>query len=189
MRGVVLTVKWQITLFFIFILLAGFTAKAQNQEIRIKEIRQKYTLIHQQLFVLDTVQKDLEGSSEGGSVTGFYKSGKLLAMKATYYGETGYVTTEYYLENGNSFFILRQEHRYNRPMYYDKKAAQENNDPEAFDSQKTTVKEDRFYMHNQILIRWINSSSVQVVQSSSEYKYKAQELLTETASLQSQLDN
>lgn len=163
------------------------TIQAQNSNTHIKEIRQKYSTLHQELPLLDSIQKNLDGSSEGGLLTGYYKDKKLLVIKTIYYGETGYLATEYYLENEVPFFIFQRKSNYNRPFYYNQKTAQENRDSTAFNLQKSTFEESRFYFYEKSLIRWLTPSHTLANPSSKIYLDKAQELLSHVKILKARL--
>jgi hypothetical protein len=89
--------------------------------------------------------KNLEGSSEGATATFYILSNEVQKIVCSYMSGTGKTTLEYYLENGQVFFVYEKETQYNRPIYYDKQMMEENGDTEYFDPNKSIVKEKRFY--------------------------------------------
>lgn len=139
----------------LFLFSTGLTI-AQSTDETIKDIRVKYTDIRDNLDNYDTTMAEVWGeSTEGGQVTGYYDQDNLKYMVVWLLGETGKREIEYYFDNGQLFFVLDTDFRYNRPIYWDEKIAKENNDTETFDADKTVIKEDRYYFDNGQLIRWI----------------------------------
>ncbi|MBX3164180.1 MAG: hypothetical protein KF900_06830 [Bacteroidetes bacterium] len=123
----------------------------------LKLIRQNFKRINSitNWTSIDTLQ--LSETAEGGEAKYYYQNGRLEKVITRYFGETGQLLTEYYLLNGQLSFVFEKSHEYNRPMYYDTTAMKENNDTEAFDFEKSEIKEDRSYFENGSLIHKIES--------------------------------
>jgi hypothetical protein len=138
----------------LFILTAFFFAPglsvAQSADSIISNIRIKYQDIRNNLKSYDTVSTDLEeGSTEGGEATGYYNGKDIKLIEITYYGEMGKTKLEYYFDNGRLFFVFENRYKYNRPIY----------DTIAFDPKKTRVTKDRYYFHNEKLVRWLDNNN------------------------------
>jgi hypothetical protein len=136
---------------------------AQSTDSIINDIRVKYKSVRDNLKNYSTKSIDLSGeSTEGGQAKGYYKGKQLKLIEITSFGETGKSKLEYYFDNGQLFFALELQYKYNRPIYWDKKHMQENNDTEAYDPKKTIVTKDRYYFHQMKLIRWLNNENKEV---------------------------
>lgn len=104
---------------------------------------------------IDTVA--LSESTEGGEARYYYRNGQLEKIVARYYGETFRLLAAYYLLDGQLSFVFEKRHQYNRPLYYDTIAMQENNDTEAFDFNQSAIIEDRSYFENGQLLHQVNN--------------------------------
>ncbi|NML64451.1 hypothetical protein HHL22_04455 [Hymenobacter sp. RP-2-7] len=125
------------------------TAAIQTQYQRISSNRATYK----------TRSISLDGESgEGGQGTAYYEGKEMKLLAVVHYEEMGKREAHYYYHNGQVFFALSSLYRYNRPIYYDKKTARNNGDPEAFDLKKAELTENRYYFQNGKLIRWLNSA-------------------------------
>ncbi len=173
----------------LFLCQALFSFAQQSQETLIKEIRRKYVTLHEQLPTPDSVQKDIQITTEGGKLTGFYKNKELIALKVSLYGETFRHEEEYYLEGGQPFFVLYIHHTYNRPAIYDQQSAKTNKDTEAFDPRKTQIEENRFYLANQKLIRWIDANRKSVSAASPKFQQQNKSLFKSLKEYQELLKN
>lgn len=58
---------------------------------------------------------------------------------------------------GQLSFVFEKSFEYNRPLYYDKKAMQENQDTESFDIDKSEIIEVRSYFNNEKLLHQLNN--------------------------------
>lgn len=168
--------------FLAALLLASTAAQEQATDPAVAAIQADYRRIRSERATYRTRPVDLSGeSAEGGVGTAYYAGKRLQLLEATYYGEMGKQLTQYYYHNGQLCFALSSYHRYNRPFYYDKKAAREAGDSDAFDPKKTVVEENRYYFQNGQLIRWLNPANklqpVTLAAKSEEY----QELLANEA--------
>ena len=129
---------------------------SQSTDSLIKIIKTKYLIIQNNIESYDTISKEeWEGSTEGGRVTGYYKNKDLKLIKGVYFGETGKTETEYYFDDNILIFVFEKNYIYNRPIYWDKKHAQENGDSVTFDHAKTITAEKGLYYYKEKLIRWV----------------------------------
>ena len=136
---------------------------AQSNDSIISDIRTKYQHIRDNLKSYDTTMIDIwDESTEGGQGTAFYDGNSLRLIETIWFGETGKRKTEYYFDNGQLFFAFDTDCEYNRPIYWDEKKAKEFNDSITFDPNKTIVKEDRYYFHNEKLIRWLDNDKKEI---------------------------
>jgi hypothetical protein len=141
----------------VYILLSSNFLFAQNKDSLIKDIRIEYSEIRANLDSYDTTMTEIWGeSTEGGQATAYYDNEDLKLIEVIRFGETGENQIEYYFNNGELIFSFEQNFKYNRPIYWDEEIAKENGDNEAFDPEKTTVKEDRYYFNNEKLFLWLN---------------------------------
>jgi hypothetical protein len=133
----------------------------QNED-SIQSIRQHYTQINANVPRYRRVKKELSGfSAEGGELLAYFHGPSIMKMVATYLGESGKASEEYYFWDGKLIFVLRTEFRYDEPL-----------------SGKVTAKtENRFYFSNDKLIRWIDENGKQVASDSTDYQAKQKEYL------------
>jgi hypothetical protein len=143
------------------IIVAPFAASAQVEE-SIASIRQHYAQINRSASKYKKVKKDLSGfSTEGGQMIAYFDGPNIMKIAATFYGESGKASEEYYYWDGKLIFVLRTDYRYNKPL--------------SGKVVKTT--ESRFYFNDDKLIRWIDESGKQIASDTSEYAEKQKEYL------------
>lgn len=139
----------------------SFAASAQVEE-SIASIRQHYAQINRNAAKYKKVKKDLSGfSTEGGQMIAYFDGPNIMKIAATFYGESGKASEEYYYWDGKVIFVLRTDYRYNKPL--------------SGKVVKTT--ESRFYFNDDKLIRWIDESGKQAASDTSEYQEKQKEYL------------
>ncbi len=144
------------TFALLFVLIIS-CSESQTQNKTVQKIRNTCRKIDSNL---DTYQKKSvlwEEAEEGAEGTAYYKKGHLKMFHVSWRGETGKKEINYYF-NAKRQLIFQQDndYRYNRPIYYTKKIAAENNDTEAYDPKKTTVQKQKYYFENEELIHWID---------------------------------
>ncbi len=136
---------------------------AQNNDSLVKDIQEKYKVIKEDIAsYVATMIEIWDESAEGGQAMAYYGNSDLKMIEVIWLGETGKKIIEYYLDNGKLIFVFDQEFNYNRPIYWDKKTAEENGDDEVFDHIKTTVKEDRYYFHEEKLFLWLDNDKKEI---------------------------
>lgn len=155
---------YKILQLILFLVLSGASSSwAQSTDSIVKDIRAKYQSIRSSLKNYDTIfRQESEESTEGGQITGYYKKKDLKVIEAIYFGETGKSELEYYFDKGLLLFVFQKQYTYNRPIYWDKKHAQENNDTVSYDPWKTKIKLGRYYFHKEKLIRWLDGEEKQI---------------------------
>jgi hypothetical protein len=133
----------------------------QNEDL-IQSIRQHYAQINGSVPRYKRVKKELSGfSAEGGELLAYLHGPSVMKMVATYFGESGKASEEYYFWDGKLIFVLRTDFRYDKPL-----------------SGKVVKKtESRFYFSNERLIRWIDESGKQAASDSPDYQAKQKEFL------------
>ena len=122
---------------------------------------------------------ELWQSTEGGEAKFYYQNENLEKIITRHFGETFQNLTEFYLINGELSFVFEKSYEYNRPIYYDSKAKQENNDSEEFDFDKSEVIEDRSYFKNGELIHKVESGDCGAPFASDYLLEEQKRLLTE----------
>ncbi len=141
----------------LLLLLSCLSMQAGAQSV-IKDIRAKYKVIRDNISVYDTTYVELlDGSSEGGEAIAYFDKKKIKLIEATWYGESGKSSIQFYYHAGKLFFAFEQKHHYNRPVYWDEKMAKESGDNEVYDPKKSKIEEDRLYFSDGKLYKWIDS--------------------------------
>jgi len=150
-----------IFLLALFILSAHGSAKAQS-EAAIETIRQHYAAINKNVTLYRRVKKDLSGySAEGGELIAYFHGPTIMKIAATFFGETGKTTEEYYYWDGKLIFVFRQESHYDKPL----------------SGKVVSTIENRFYFRDDKLIRWIDENGKEVAAGSTEFAEKEKEYL------------
>jgi len=156
-----------VTILFLMILVPTAFATPPQEE-QIQSIRQHYSQINSGVPRYKRVKKNLTGfSAEDGELIAYFHGPTIMKMVATYYGETGRASEEYYYWDGKLIFVLRRDHRYSKPL----------------SGKIVSTKEDRFYFSNDKLIRWIDENAKQVGADAPEYQEKQKELLDSSKEL------
>ena len=150
-------------LFFFLSFLVLRPAVAQ-EDPRIVDIRKEYSHIreHMRSFASESVDF-YDESTEGAVITGYKEKGITRLMDITWYGESGKRIREYYYKDHHIFFVFDQVEYYNQPYYIDAEQLKEMGveDQEPFNPEKSTYEENRYYFHNDELIRWIDPEKQQ----------------------------
>jgi len=150
-----------IFLLALFILSAHGSAKAQS-EAAIETIRQHYAAINKNVTLYRRVKKDLAGySAEGGELIASFHGPTIMKIAATFFGETGKTTEEYYYWDGKLIFVFRREAHYDKPL----------------SGKVVSTIENRFYFKEDKLIRWIDENGKEIAASSTEFAEKEKEYL------------
>ena len=146
-----------------FSALAGGGVPAAPQSADpIETIRQQYANINQKVPSYRRVKKNLSGfSAEGGQLVAYFHGPSVMKMVATFLGESGKASEEYYFWNGKLMFVFRTENRYDKPL-----------------SGKVVKKtENRFYFQDDKLIKWLGEDGKEVPSDSAEFAPKQEEYL------------
>ena len=142
--------------------LATQTVSVAQGDDAINSIRQHYAQINRSAGLYKKVKKELSGfSAEGGELVAYFHGPSVMKMVATYLGESGKASEEFYFWNGKLIFVLRTDFRYDKPL-----------------SGKVVKKtENRFYFSEDKLIRWIDENAKEVASEKAEYAEKQKEYL------------
>lgn len=155
------------TLILMVLVPTAFATPPQSEE-QIQSIRQHYGQINGGVPRYKRVKKNLTGfSAEGGELIAYFHGPTIMKMVATYYGETGRASEEYYYWDGKLIFVLSRDLRYSKPL----------------SGKIVSTKEERFYFSNDKLIRWIDENSKQAAADAPEYQEKQKELLDSSKEL------
>lgn len=109
----------------------------------------------------EKISTDLDIGGEGGTATFYSKNDAVLLIEKVEYGETFRTEKDYYFDDksGDLIYMTERHYRYNRPIYYDEKAAKENNDTEAFDESSSTILTYHNYFENGKLFYRVNKNN------------------------------
>jgi opacity protein-like surface antigen len=139
---------------------AAFGAPQNEKEIQ--SIRQTYAAINRNQARYRKVKKELSGfSAEGGVLTAYFDGPNIVKILATYYGEMGRTNEEFYYRDSKLIFVLRTELNYKRPL----------------SGKVVSTKLNRFYFHDDKLIRWIDESGKLMASDSSEFQEQEKDSL------------
>ncbi|HEX5703596.1 MAG TPA: hypothetical protein VFX97_10395 [Pyrinomonadaceae bacterium] len=137
----------------LFAVLAVYEAQAQGTD-PIQTIRQQYAAINRGAARYKKVKKELLGfSAEGGELVAFTRGPSIVKITATFYGEMGRATDEFYYANDKLIFIFRKHSHYNRPLT----------------GKVVRTTENRYYFKDDKLIRWIGEDGKQVSTTAPEF--------------------
>jgi hypothetical protein len=137
------------------------SASAQVED-PIESIRRHYAAINRSTAKYKKVKKELSGfSAEGGQMVAYFAGPSIMKIAATFYGESGKASEEYYYHGDQLIFVLRTDYQYSQPL--------------SGKVVKTTL--NRFYFSGDKLIRWIDENGKQVASDKSEYQDKQKDYL------------
>lgn len=142
----------------------------KTEEEVISDIREKFGAVNYNLNSYKKIKKDLmDETTEGGELEGYFKKEELKKIVTSYYGEMGKLIEEYYFWDNELFFVFTQDYSYNMPMYMD-------------GSKVDKIDENRYYIHKNKLIRWLNPNKEKVAKS--KFTKKETEILQNTKKLE-----
>lgn len=142
----------------------------------IEQIREQYKLVNINQTKYRMLEKDLMGeTTEGGFMTAYIDQQYLRKIVTTYYKETGKVIIEYYFNHKDLFFAFAKEYHYNKPI-------------DQPGSKVASVKQDRYYVSNKKMIRWLQGNSIQKLNTGA-YKDETTNLLSESSRLYNNISN
>jgi len=122
-----------------------FALTPPQSETDIQSIRQSYAAINRKQSRYRKVKKDLSGfSAEGGVLIAYFEGQNIVKMLATYYGEMGRTSEEFYYRDGKLIFVLRTEMNYKRPL----------------SGKVVSTRLNRLYFQDDKLIRWMFSEEI-----------------------------
>lgn len=153
--------------------LLPFVTNGGAQENTISITRARYAAVNRGLKrcrKIEVAVPDVERyrALEGNSHEAYLCNGAPRKIVGTYYGETGRLIDEYYYWDGELFFVLSRNLRYDKTF-----------------GKVVRIKNDRFYFAGGRLIRWMDEGGQRVKvedgeaqRREREYLDKGQELLT-----------
>ena len=154
------------TLFFLpgwTLCVAAPPAPNESQvERSIRDIRAHYKEINERVSKYRRAKKELSGfSTEGGSLAAYLDGDAIVKMIATFYGESGEATEEYYYWEGQLIFVFRTDSDYDHLL----------------SGKVVHTAQDRFYFNNGVLIRWIDEHAKPVAPDEKTFQAKQNEYL------------
>jgi hypothetical protein len=136
------------------------TGRAQTTDPT-QSVRQQYAAINRHVARYRKVRKELSGfSAEGGKLIAYFDGPAIVKIANTYYGESGKADEEYYYQDGKLIFVHRKDSTYSRPL----------------SGKVIRTSENRFYFHNDELIKWIDENGKEV-SPGAEFKKEQDESL------------
>ncbi|MGY3795182.1 hypothetical protein [uncultured Aquimarina sp.] len=136
----------------------------QNDEIineylldELRPIRESFKKINSTTNWTEIKEKELRETTEGGEAKFYYLKDDLSKIVTIQFGKTFQKLTEYYLSDNGLSFVFEKSYKDNRPIYYDSKTKEENNDTEEFDFEKSEIIEERSYFKSNKLIHQLNN--------------------------------
>ena len=148
----------------LFGVLASYEAKAQGAHSPdpIQAIRQQYAAINRKVARYKKVKKELLGfSAEGGELVAYLSGPSIVKISATFYGEMGRATDEFYYSNDKLIFIYRRHSHYHAPLT----------------GKVVRITENRYYFKDDKLIRWIEEDGKQVSTTAPDFAQAEARLL------------
>ena len=134
----------------------------KTEEELVSDIKKYFGDVNSNINSYKKTKKDLmDQSTEGGELEGYYNHGELKKIVASYYGEMGKLIEEYYFYDNTLFFFFTQNYLYNMPLSMD-------------GSKLEKIDENRYYFHDNKLIRWLDPNNEKVAKS----KFAQQEIET-----------
>lgn len=137
----------------LFGVLASYDAKAQDHD-PIQAIRRQYAAINRNAAKYKKIKKELLGfSAEGGELVAYHSGPSIVKITATYFGEMGRATDEFYYSNDKLIFIYRKHSHYSGHLT----------------GKVVRATENRYYFKDDKLIRWIGEDGKQVSTTAPEF--------------------
>ena len=134
------------------------SSEAQGQGAQgpdpILTIRQQYAAINRKTAKYKKVKKELLGfSAEGGELIAYLSGPSIVKISATFYGEIGRATDEFYYSNDKLIFVYRKHLHYSGQLT----------------GKVVRTTENRYYFKDDKLIRWIGEDGKQVSATAPEF--------------------
>lgn len=149
--------------------------KESTSEDPIAHIREVYADTQARIGSYEQERIELDGySTEGAEVLVYRDQGAVRRVDVMYYGEVGKSVYESYFSGGEVVFVYHALSQYNAPIYVTEQDAEALGVP-AYDPQQTSVQEQRFYLKDQVVIRWIDAQGV-THEDSSDSAFEAEAL-------------
>ena len=146
---------------FLFGCSAFLQSHAQSQDA-VLTIRRQYAAINFNAAKYKKVKKELLGfSAEGGELIAYLNGPTIVKITATFFGELGRATDEFYYSNDKLIFAYRKHSHYSGHLT----------------GKVVRTTENRYYFKDDKLIRWIGEDGKQVSPSAPEFSQGEARLL------------
>jgi hypothetical protein len=140
----------------------------------ISTIREHYGAINYNIKYYDQVSKIVSSADDHTlSLKGYYKNGELRKMTTRFESDFERLIEEYYFWDNELFFVYTQLDSYDLPT-------------DLSNYQGDMPGENRYYFHNNNLIRWLDPEKEEVV--ASKFSSKESQILSEVRYLRTRLD-
>ena len=140
-----------------------------NEDVNIKKEKDSLTIhkidsiiLNESNIIGEIIIKEVS-SSKGYIEYYLDKEGFILKIKITYYGYSGKAIWSYYLTDNTLFYVSNKTFRYI--------------DPSSNNGEVKSIKESRYYMSNNKLIRWIGEDMIVIDSMSKIFKEEEKNLL------------
>ncbi len=135
-----------------------------TDEKKIELIRKEYNNINNNINNFSKKTKELSGfSTEGGELDIFTSKSDVRKITANHYGEMGKRVEEYYYKDGKPFFIYSKTYHYEKPY-----------------GDIIETEENKFYLSDNKLIKWIDSNNETVNPENTEFSKAQKEILSDS---------
>jgi hypothetical protein len=175
-------------LFCMMLSVVAFASCKKKHSNSVKDIKLKVTEINNKLGDYTARQvDDLTAKGGGGNITGYFRDEEVKKIHAERFTDKDRVFTEYYFDDGMLIFVLRQDYIYNKPNTYTEEVAKANHDSVWYDDKKTKLEISRYFLNDNILIKWVNADGIDVPVNSPHFQNVQSGLWAEAAILLKQL--
>jgi len=176
----------------LFLILCSSTVYSQvNKQIDLIK-KDYYSLKELQPNLKKKATIELGYSTEGAGIIYYVNdNNEVLIVESEYLGETGKAKHEYYFKNGSLFFLFTKEEFYNAPIstLLLSKEELEESDFEKLDYGKSDFSENRYYFHNDRLIKWLDNNRNSVSSTTKEFIEAAKHYLKFSKEIKSKYDS
>jgi hypothetical protein len=163
---------------FSVLCLLGVSCKKKQSEA-LSDIKKNYGKINKNLKDYTKKVVDDITSREHGTITGYFRDEEAKKIYVEHFGEDSRTFTEYYFDDGNLIYMLKQEFVYNKPAAYTEEKAKAANDSIWYDDKKTRLEISAFYFYDNKLIKWVRPGGQDVAVNTAEFTEKEPILLAE----------
>jgi hypothetical protein len=148
-----------------------FSVRQHDTSKIILNIREDCKKIDSDASLAVTEKSLMRLSTEGGVLFSYYDGSSNLKKATTiFYGELGQKITAYHYKNRELIFCSQQQLYYNKPIYV-----------EGFQVDK--IEENRYYFHNQTLVKWTDNNKTNTDISTEEATKIANQLIEEAKAI------
>ncbi len=156
-----------LTIFLLAII--GFTSCKKKQADVLADIKEKTAKINKGLTSLSRKQVDDIMTPGGGTIMGYYDGEEVKKINVEQYTDTCRIFSEFYFDDGMLIYVLEHNYVYNKPRWYTEELATEKKDSVWYDDKKTVLVNNRYYLKQNKLIKWIKGDDNDIMINSSEF--------------------